>query len=71
MAVEHRLIRHAVRALGDALATGGSARLGELHGALAELLARHNMKEERVLYPACDNALTPSERAALAHRLAH
>ena len=31
--------------------------------ALLELLGSHNMKEERVLYPAIDRALTEDERA--------
>jgi hypothetical protein len=29
---------------------------------MVEILGQHNMKEERILYPACDEVLTAQDR---------
>jgi iron-sulfur cluster repair protein YtfE (RIC family) len=62
---EHELLRARVAEMDEALASGDLARF---HGAGAKLdaiLAAHNVKEERVLYPGVDRVLSDDERRAL------
>jgi len=67
MCSEHREIERLIGAIGQAL-TGGEAPL-LLRAALHRVLGEHNLKEERVLYPATDHALDPEERDALVARI--
>ena len=67
MRAEHRDIAALIEAIGRALASKGAPEA--LRAALHDLLAGHNVKEERVLYPATDRALSPPERDALVARI--
>ncbi len=67
MRAEHRDIETLIEAIGRALAGKGAAL--PLRAELHALLGHHNMKEERVLYPATDQALAPAERDALVARI--
>jgi len=67
---EHRQMRELLAQMKDALA----ARDGDTFGGAAEtlliLMQQHNMKEENILYPMCDNALGSTDvGAALVERL--
>jgi len=67
---EHRQMRDLLAQMQGAL----TARAGDDFGGAAEtlliLMQQHNMKEENILYPMCDNALSASEvGASLAARL--
>jgi hemerythrin-like domain-containing protein len=67
---EHRQMRDLLAQMQGALA----ARDGDTFGGAAEtlliLMQQHNMKEENILYPMCDNALDASNvGASLAERL--
>lgn len=67
---EHRQMRDLLAQMKGALA----ARDGDGFGGAAEtlliLMQQHNMKEENILYPMCDNALGSSDvGASLAERL--
>ncbi|MDP1609919.1 MAG: hemerythrin domain-containing protein [Sulfuritalea sp.] len=67
---EHRQMRELLAQMREAL----TARDGDAFGGAAEtlliLMQQHNMKEENILYPMCDNALGSSDVGALlAHRL--
>ena len=57
MRFEHEQMRPLLAQLGDACA----ARDGEAYAGAAEtlliLMQQHNMKEENILYPMCDQAL--------------
>lgn len=66
---EHRMIEEHLTAGGAALDGGDARRFEEVVASLEQLLAAHNMKEERILYPKTDAALGPAERAELAARL--
>ncbi|MBI4423599.1 MAG: hemerythrin domain-containing protein [Elusimicrobia bacterium] len=69
MKLEHAEIRREKAAALVALREGrGAASKGHVQAMLA-VLKGHNMKEEQILYPACDNLLTPAERAAVFQRL--
>ena len=57
---EHRRIEEQLQAI-DRNITGDNADDAEPEQALLSLLAAHNLKEERVLYPAIDQATTPEE----------
>ena len=58
---EHRQMRDLLAQMKQAL----SARDGDTFGGAAEtlliLMQQHNMKEENILYPMCDNALASSD----------
>lgn len=69
MRAEHRRIEELIAQVGAAISRSTSELFHRAHHELVALLAAHDAKEERVLYPACDEALTPSERATLAYRL--
>jgi iron-sulfur cluster repair protein YtfE (RIC family) len=71
MTIEHRAIQRRLDAMRDTLARGDAPAFLAEHDLLLRDLGPHNMKEERFLYPAIDQVLTPSERAAMGHRLAH
>jgi iron-sulfur cluster repair protein YtfE (RIC family) len=58
---EHVEIRRLMNEAADALAAADVAAMESLRG-LAETLAIHNMKEERMLYPMTDQA-TGNDRA--------
>ncbi len=60
MLAEHEQIRGLIKAVEDALESGEKDAARERAGELQDLLAAHNMKEERILYPACDDLLGPT-----------
>lgn len=68
MLMEHEQIRASTKATLEALEKGdsGAARLAAQ--ALLVALGGHNSKEERILYPACDDLLSESETEALLSR---
>lgn len=59
---EHRRIEEQLRAIDQNLVQD-NADDAEPEQTLLALLAAHNLKEERVLYPAIDQATTPEERS--------
>lgn len=70
MRVEHVSIR---RDKADCLAAlrRGDGKEAEVSArAMVNVLGQHNMKEEHVLYPTCDECLSPEEKAALKAKLA-
>jgi len=67
MRAEHREIEALIQKIGQALAGAGGAL--PLRAELHRVLGEHNVKEERVLYPATDQALRPEERDALVGRI--
>ncbi|MDF0642473.1 MAG: hemerythrin domain-containing protein [Nitrospira sp.] len=66
MRTEHRRIAEQLEAIHDKVEAQNSDSDAE-EQALLGLLAAHNMKEERVLYPSIDGVTTPEERAVV-HR---
>lgn len=64
MRAEHRQIGRQLEAIHAKVAEGSPETDGE-EAALLNLLRSHNMKEERILYPAIDQATTPEEREAV------
>jgi iron-sulfur cluster repair protein YtfE (RIC family) len=60
MLSEHERIRDAMTSIRESLARGdgGGARAGVLR--LLSVLGPHNEKEEKILYPSCDAALSPA-----------
>jgi hypothetical protein len=70
MTAEHREIQRSVDEMRDAISRGNELAFLASHQRLLGVLAPHHLKEKRVLYPMIDEVLTPSERAALVHRLA-
>ena len=70
MAQEHGEICRQLDAVGSLLASdAGASRIREALGPLRGLLEEHNVKEEQILYPACDRLLTEQEAAELVERL--
>jgi regulator of cell morphogenesis and NO signaling len=69
MRQEHRRIEGILAALEDALAEERAAEAKASLDRLADVLASHNHKEERVLYPRVDRLLDAGQRAALADEL--
>ena len=57
MKIEHEAIRHSKAKAIDAFSRRDLAGAREHCDAVRETLAQHNMKEERILYPACDQSL--------------
>lgn len=57
MKMEHEAIRHSKAKARDAFKKGDLAESREHCEAVKEMLAQHNMKEEGILYPACDQSL--------------
>lgn len=68
MRAEHREIRSRLEAIHEKVASGNpDSDLEEQ--ALAALLGVHNMKEERVLYPSCDQVMAGEERAEVYRKM--
>lgn len=67
MRLEHRDIEALIDAIGEALEDGFGAP--SLRASLHDVLGQHNEKEEHVLYPATDRALSAEERDALVARI--
>jgi len=57
MKVEHEGIRHIKSKAKEAFEKEDLARAREHCEAIKEMLSQHNMKEEHILYPACDQSL--------------
>lgn len=68
MRAEHRQIHQLLDRI-QAAAEATSAAGEEAERALVDILTSHNMKEERVLYPAIDQAISDEELAAVFRRL--
>ncbi|MCC6766617.1 MAG: hemerythrin domain-containing protein [Deltaproteobacteria bacterium] len=68
MRMEHKQIRSLLDAIGLELRQGRSATESE-EAQLRGVLGAHNVKEERVLYPAIDRMLTEPERADVFARM--
>ncbi|MCF8197221.1 MAG: hemerythrin domain-containing protein [Sulfuritalea sp.] len=67
---EHRQMRDLLAQMKDALAARDSDAFGGAAETLLILMQQHNMKEENILYPMCDNALgATSVGATLVERL--
>ena len=67
---EHRQMRDLLAQMQGALASRDGDAFGGAAETLLILMQQHNMKEENILYPMCDNALGSSDvGAALAERL--
>ena len=67
---EHRQMRDLLAQMGVALASRDSDTFGGGAETLLILMQQHNMKEENILYPMCDNALGGSDvGASLVERL--
>ena len=67
---EHRQMRDLLAQMKGALAAMDSDTFDGAAGTLLILMQQHNMKEENILYPMCDNALGSSTvGASLAERL--
>lgn len=64
MRMEHRRIEECLRAIDRKLEAHDPDSDAEEH-ALLELLGSHNVKEERVLYPAIDQKTSEAERASV------
>jgi hemerythrin-like domain-containing protein len=70
MTAEHVAVRAALAEVERAVAARDLNRFNQCRAALENVLGPHNLKEERVLYPGTDRALTPPARAALVACLA-
>ena len=66
---EHRAIAQALAVLRGALGRGAPERVAAACVELRALLALHDQKEERILYPAIDRAIDETERLALVQHL--
>lgn len=67
---EHRQMRDLLAQMQGALASRDSDAFGGSAETLLILMQQHNMKEENILYPMCDNALGTSDvGASLAEKL--
>ena len=67
---EHRQMRDLLGQMKGALASKDSDAFGGAAETLLILMQQHNMKEENILYPMCDNALGSSDvGASLVERL--
>ena len=62
---EHRAIEQLLTRAAAALEARDGGAFATEAAELAVVLAAHNMKEERILYPRSDAALDESERAAV------
>lgn len=69
MREEHREILRAIEIMRDGLEEAKAARFREGLRFFRETLPDHNAKEEHILYPATDRALSDVERAAFVARL--
>jgi iron-sulfur cluster repair protein YtfE (RIC family) len=59
MKLEHEAIRHSKAKARQAFEKGDLTEAREHCDAVRSMLEQHNMKEERILYPACDHDLGP------------
>jgi uncharacterized protein (DUF2249 family)/hemerythrin-like domain-containing protein len=67
---EHRLIRLRMNEITNALRAGNVPAIERAIGALGDALDDHNIKEEQVLYPMTDRAMTDAEeRDQLVNRI--
>lgn len=66
MRMEHGQIQQLLEAIGEAI---GKRDPGASIQALVEVLTAHNQKEENVLYPWLDRALSAQETADLLQRM--
>ena len=67
---EHRQMRDLLAQMQAAVTSRDSDAFGGAAETLLILMQQHNMKEENILYPMCDNALGSSDvGASLAERL--
>ncbi len=57
MIAEHKQIRDYIEAIGEALEQRQSEKCLDLGDTLMITIGQHNMKEERILYPMCDEHL--------------
>ncbi|HXU72308.1 MAG TPA: hemerythrin domain-containing protein [Polyangia bacterium] len=69
MCHEHRAIERSLALAADALTSLGASRFATEAAELSAILAAHNMKEERIIYPRSDAALDETERAAVLEAL--
>jgi iron-sulfur cluster repair protein YtfE (RIC family) len=69
MRAEHRQIEAALEEMSQALAGGSAGAFRAGHAALISVLGAHNQKEERILYPMTDEALSDLDRLALTRQL--
>jgi DUF438 domain-containing protein len=68
---EHRQMRDLLAQMRASLANRDSDDFGGNAETLLIMMQQHNMKEENILYPMCDNALGGSDvGASIASRLA-
>jgi hemerythrin-like domain-containing protein len=61
---EHRQMRDLLAQMQSALTSRNGDDFGGAAGTLLILMQQHNMKEENILYPMCDNALGSSDVGA-------
>ncbi|HKJ70549.1 MAG TPA: hemerythrin domain-containing protein [Gammaproteobacteria bacterium] len=66
---EHREIERLLDGLAESLGRGIRAGLDEAEDRLADMLGRHNVKEEQVLYPGIDGLLDGEECRRLFARI--
>ncbi len=69
MGMEHEEIRKNKAAALKALREGNGTLAKNHAQAMIEVLKEHNMKEEQILYPACDQLLSVEETAAILRQL--
>jgi hemerythrin-like domain-containing protein len=70
MTREHAMLREISKSIGDALARGDVQAAESGVVSAADVLELHDMKEERVIYPQTDRALSSAaERDALVLRM--
>ena len=69
MSHEHRMLDHVLAGIRQALDGGDRARARSLEETLRGLIAAHNAKEERFLYPAIEGVLADGEREKLGERI--
>ncbi|MBI5781224.1 MAG: hemerythrin domain-containing protein [Rhodocyclales bacterium] len=70
MRLEHTQMRELFAPLAAAIEAGETESVRDLLETLLVMLQQHNMKEENVLYPLCDQALAAAQREAITRRLA-
>jgi iron-sulfur cluster repair protein YtfE (RIC family) len=69
MKEEHRRLEQLLDVTARWIAAKDGITTVESLGTLADLILVHNAKEERILYPKVDQALSPEERTELVARL--
>ena len=61
MRMEHSQMRDLFSQMADAVASRDADAFAGAAETLLILMQQHNMKEENILYPMCDNALSPDD----------